>query len=269
MEASAVLFDLDDTLIHQDRSDDEAMVAALGSCLDVEGSPYTKDELIKLVRTHASRLWWGHDLGPYCRSVGISPCEGMWGRFESNDPKASALRPWAHAYRRELWSCVLGELGIGDAQQAEGLADAFITERRTRQVLFPEALSVLDQLRGRYALGLVTNGASDLQQEKITAAGIGHYFDVVTISGELGVGKPDPHVFDVTLSRLGLDRTKCAMVGNNLEADIAGAVRSGIAAIWVNRTGATIDRAVHHVDLEIQSLDELPHLKGVAEKSQP
>jgi len=49
----------------------------------------------------------------------------------------------------------------------------------------------------------VTNGASDLQRRKLAIAGLEEYFDVVVASCDLGLGKPDPAIFDAALSQHG------------------------------------------------------------------
>ena len=90
-------------------------------------------------------------------------------------------------------------------------------------------------LQEDYALGLVTNGASCLQREKLEASGLRRFFDVVVVSGEVGVGKPEAAIFRHALARLDAPAEATAMVGDSLARDIDGAVAAGLSAIWINR----------------------------------
>lgn len=242
----------------QDASDDAALVAA---CRSVAGVAAVDPEgLAAAARRHARDLWQNHALASYCASIGISSTEGMWARFTGEDPRLAHLRAWAPEYRREVWRRALAEYGWCDTALAAALAEAFIRERRARHVVFAETDAVLRRLQGRYRLGMVTNGAPDLQREKIEGARLAPYFDAIVISGDVGVGKPDPHIFAVALERLGARRDGAVMIGNSLAADITGAARAGIRRIWVNRCGEACGDTRAY-DLEITSLEQLPFLE--------
>ncbi|WP_048718144.1 HAD family hydrolase, partial [Bacillus sp. 522_BSPC] len=55
------------------------------------------------------------------------------------------------------------------------------------------------------------------------------------ISGDFGKGKPDPSIFEHAVSLLGVDKSECLMVGDNLMTDIKGANKTGIKSVWINR----------------------------------
>jgi putative hydrolase of the HAD superfamily len=108
-----------------------------------------------------------------------------------------------------------------------------------------------------YELALITNGASCLQREKLTAAGLDDYFDVVVISGEFGVGKPERSIFEHTLSLLGSDREHAVVIGDSLARDVDGAIAAGLSAVWVNCSGRS--RPENRPGLvEIAKLSDLP-----------
>jgi putative hydrolase of the HAD superfamily len=115
---------------------------------------------------------------------------------------------------------------------AEGLAERFLVERRSRQVPLAHAHETLQTLRRHAKLVLVTNGASCLQREKLSASSLDRYFDQIVVSGDIGVGKPDSEIFVRALNAAGVQRTEAVMVGDNLDRDIQGARRAGVAAIW-------------------------------------
>lgn len=254
MTIQAIIFDLDDTLV----VDVAAAEAAFLAACELAHSRYGLDShaLYQSVRFKARELWRGSDWYPYCAAIGISSWEGLWARFEGDDPNLQALRAWAPTYRHTTWLGALAEHGVDDRLFADQLADAYQTERRARQWVHADAEPVLAELARLYRLALLTNGAPDLQREKIAASGLESYFDVTIVSGELGVGKPDPRIFALTLERLGVGAEAAVMVGNSLKSDIAGAKQAGLKTIWLNRTGAPREDDIEP-DAQISQLGEL------------
>jgi putative hydrolase of the HAD superfamily len=225
----ALLFDLDDTLVLEEPA---AVAAFEATAASVPGADAAR--LAVAARSHARAVWHAAPTHPFCHSIGISSWEGLWCRFEGDSADLAALRAWAPAYRREAWARALADQGIDDPALADELGERFAVERRARHHTFDDVPAALDALAGR-PLALVTNGASCLQREKLTASGLGARFDAVVVSGDLGVRKPDPSVFRHALSLLGADHA--VMIGDSLTSDIAGAHAAGLDAIWVNRFG--------------------------------
>jgi putative hydrolase of the HAD superfamily len=79
----------------------------------------------------------------------------------------------------------------------------------------------------------------------------------VVVSAELGVGKPEPEIFEAALDRLGAAPGEAAMVGDTIDRDIAGATAAGLAAIWLNRAGRPAPPEAAP-PVEIRGLSELP-----------
>lgn len=94
--------------------------------------------------------------------------------------------------------------------------------------LEPGAKETLRALRGRVALGLVTNGYKDAQRGRIQASGLSKYFATIVISEEVGCAKPEPQIFDVALSQLCVKRSQALYVGDSIEHDYKGALNAGI-----------------------------------------
>lgn len=254
MATEAILFDLDDTLVVEESSVEEAFLAT-------SAHVYQRYELApqiftRSIREHARRIWQASPTITYCRTIGISSWEGLWARFLGNDPNMKALREWAPVYRRDAWSSALAEHGVNDISFGEELATIFQDERRSRHIPFPDSEPVLKELRAGYGLGLVSNGVPDLQREKIEGANLAHYFNSITISGEVGVGKPDPRIFEAAMQKLDVEPEAALMVGNSLKRDIAGARQAGLRAVWVNRLGFEPGDDVKPV-IEVKSLFEL------------
>jgi putative hydrolase of the HAD superfamily len=150
----------------------------------------------------------------------------------------AALRRWSPTYRRATWTGALAAQGIDDCALADALAERFAAERRSRHRVFADVEPALSGLQDQFTLGLVTNGASCLQNEKLDHSGLRSFFDVVVVSAEFGTGKPDPSIFRHALSRLGREpHRQAVMLGDSLVRDVDGALSSGLQAIWVNRLG--------------------------------
>lgn len=254
MTVKAILFDLDDTLVVEVASAEASFLATCALAQDRYG--IDPEALCQTVRQKAQELWRRSPAREYCLSIGISSWEGLWARFLGDDPCLQSLRAWSPTYRCESWSRALAEYGIGSPSFVERLAETFPRERRMRHIVYPDVRPVLQDLGEAYPLALLTNGAPDLQREKLNGSGLEPYFDTIVVSGEVGVGKPDPQFFYLALDRLGIRSGEAVMVGNSLRSDIGGAQSAGIKGIWLNRSGKSIDRDIEP-DAQIAGLDEL------------
>ncbi len=113
-------------------------------------------------------------------------------------------------------------------------------ETRYGQALrtFPDALEVLAELGEVYPMALITNGPTDAQWFKIEKFGLEKLFDVVLVSGQIGVAKPDPGIFYVAMSGIHSEHSNTVMVGNSLEHDFQGAINARVRFVWANHLGA-------------------------------
>lgn len=257
MRFDALLVDLDDTLIPDESAAEAAFLAA---CAPVADHFDLDPAAVALsARTCARQVWRASEHIDYCQSIGISSWEGLWAGFEGNAPELRRLHAWAPTYRREAWRRALARHGVDDPAYAEHLAERFRHERRQRNAMFPDAVEVLPKLARRLPLALVTNGAPDLQHFKIDASGVRPYFLTIVVSGEVGIGKPNPRPLHRALRQLDCDPARAAMVGNSLTSDIAGARRAGVSGIWLNRELAKVSGDIRP-DAAISSLYVLPDL---------
>lgn len=255
---NSLVFDLDDTLVVEVGSADAAILET-GSLAESKHG-IQPQELLATIKRACKDLWYNHNPErAYCVQIGISSWEALWAEFIGPDERLETLRDWSPRYRRTSWCNALREFGIDDEPLALELAGAFIENRRKRHVPIDGALSLLQTLRESYPLGLLTNGTPDLQWRKIEGAGIRGYFEEIVISGEFGVAKPDPRIFDETLSRLGASAGSAMMIGNSLRSDIGGAQAVGMKTVWVNSAGKTRDDSVVP-DHEIGDVSELVHI---------
>ncbi len=233
LHIKGIIFDLDDTLLLEVPSAEAAFVETCQLAEEKHGvDPFA---LQQAVRERAKPIWYSAPERAFCVAVGVSSWEALWARFDGDHPSLAVLREWIPTYRRRVWTSGLAAFDIRDDEPAAAMDEAFPVNRRKRHRLFDDTLPVLDGLAGRWPLGLITNGLSCLQREKIAGAGIGKYFQAVTISGDLGVGKPDPAPFRHLLAEMGLEAHTTLMVGNGLRTDIKGAAAAGMITVLVER----------------------------------
>ncbi|GAA0440120.1 HAD family hydrolase [Lentibacillus halophilus] len=229
----AIMFDLDDTLIWDKKSVDEAFrVASEQAAQHYSIDP---DVLTNKVKETARKLFSSYDTYSFTEMIGISPFEGLWGVFDDEGDSLQKLKELAPGYRKEAWTKGLTELGVDDPQLGSQLADTFKRERSTKQFVYDETFNVLDQLKGNYQLLLLTNGSPDLQWTKLhVTPELQSYFDHIVISGAFGKGKPDPSIFHHACHLLGVETDEALMIGDNLYSDILGASRAGVSSVWIN-----------------------------------
>ncbi len=122
------------------------------------------------------------------------------------------------------------------AETPGDLWSAYVTSLAARVSCHPEMLARLDRLRAAgWTVGVLTNGATDIQRAKLVATGILGRVDAVCISEEAGVRKPDPEVFRIAAARCGHGLSfETWMVGDNPATDIAGAAAAGLRSVWIS-----------------------------------
>ena len=158
----------------------------------------------------------------------------------------------------ELWRRTLGTCDCNDEGTVRLAAGIFSKLDREASRLFHDVRAVVADLkRDGIPLALITNGASDTQRGKLEVLGIESWFDTIVISGELGITKPDPRVFQLAAKGLRTAAANICHVGDELPADIAGARAAGWTAVWLNRSGHVRNQHEPEPHVEIASLATL------------
>ena len=130
------------------------------------------------------------------------------------------------------------------------LSDKYIHYLPKYNHLFEGTIEILEYLRPRYKLHIITNGFAEIQNNKLNNANISHYFQTITNSEMAGVKKPNPIIFQHALDKAQAKKESSIMIGDCLEADIYGAIHSGFEAILFNEHKKTIPeniKQVHHL----------------------
>lgn len=126
--------------------------------------------------------------------------------------------------------------------------------------LQPDVHTALVALAAEYRLGVLANQEPWIR-DTMARDGIDGFFEVWAVSGELGVEKPDPGIFEHALSEAGSPAARCAMVGDRLYNDVLAAKRHGMRGVWMLRgeaPPAPTEEQLARVDATVHTLDELP-----------
>lgn len=114
------------------------------------------------------------------------------------------------------------------------LAIEYIAHLSSYNHLFPNTIEVLEYLKPRYNLHIITNGFQEIQEKKLMNANIHGYFSHIINSEMAGVKKPNPLIFQLALQTANVVPEKAVMIGDNLEADILGAKAVGFHTLHFN-----------------------------------
>jgi putative hydrolase of the HAD superfamily len=260
----AIFFDLDDTLLWDQKSVEEAFLATCKVAEERFGVDLNLLE--EAVREAARQLYSSYETFEFTQMIGINPFEGLWGNFLDENEDFKKLKNIVPSYRQEAWTLGLKKLGVDEPDFGAELGERFPQERRKTPVVYEDTFEVLDKLKDHYQLLLLTNGSPDLQHTKLSLSPkLIPYFDHIVVSGDFGKGKPDPSIFEHAQLRLSLHKEEILMVGDNLMTDILGANRAGIKSVWINRHQKERNEVIP--TYEIQHLRELFNiLKGEGNK---
>lgn len=114
------------------------------------------------------------------------------------------------------------------------IADEYIYYLSKQTHLLEGAEELLEYLKPKYNLHIITNGFQEVQIGKLNNTDLIRYFDVVVNSEMAGVKKPNPQIFELALQMANVEKKNAIMIGDSLEADVLGALNIGLDAICYN-----------------------------------
>lgn len=222
-----ILFDADNTLFDFDRAEAQALVETFSD----RGLAFQADYASLYKRINAE----------------------IWGEFELGQITSTRLRA-------ERFERLFRAAGIeGDAQ---AFSRAYLPNLAKGSQLIQGAEELVRDLRGTYRLGLVTNGLTDVQRPRLQASAIADCFEVVVVSDEIGVQKPEAGFFEVAFEQMGQPpRSEVLLVGDSLSSDIQGGNGYGLHTCWYNPGGKPAD-ARYPATYEIRKLVQLKNVLG-------
>ena len=116
----------------------------------------------------------------------------------------------------------------------DNISEKYITYLSTFPHLFEGTLELLEALKNRFRLHIITNGFDKIQQFKIENSGIESFFEFVFTAEKVGFKKPHPEIFIQSLKTVNTTAEASIMIGDSFEADILGALNQGMQAIHFN-----------------------------------
>ena len=146
-----------------------------------------------------------------------------------------------HGYiRKHRFPMVFRALGVDESAIQVDLNAEYLRLLPRKPHLLESAKELLDHLRGRYTMHIITNGFAEIQAVKMASAEIAHYFTHVVTSENANAKKPDPLVFRYALELSGTHAAESLMIGDNYEADILGAKGVGLDTVFYNPPGQRV-----------------------------
>jgi putative hydrolase of the HAD superfamily len=222
---NVVLFDLDDTLLDGGAAWTEGLARLLRRCPGLDPAA-------------AMKAW---DVA----------CEEHYPRYLSGELTFGEQR----VARIRSWATLTGT-GVPPGAELEWFA-VYRAGYEAGWTAFADVAPCLDALPQGMKLGLITNGDSVQQRDKLKALGLANTFDAVVASADIGIAKPDPRIFRHAAGQLGVAPERCVYVGDRHDSDARAAAAAGMTGVWLNRAGLP---APDGEVAEISSLVELPLL---------
>jgi putative hydrolase of the HAD superfamily len=224
-----IFFDLDRTLWDLEKNSDEALIEL-----------YAKHKL---------------------ESLGIKPFdhfnviyrkvnERMWAYYLKGQINKETLR-FGRFHKTFL------SYGVDNTHLARQFAADYSHVTPKKSHVFPDTHDVLNYLKTKYKLHIITNGFEDVQHIKMKHSNLHGYFEHIVTSDRAGVQKPTRGIFEYTISLAKTSKEECIMIGDSYEADIIGARNAGIDQVYFNNMG---DRKGKTCTYEISGLKELMKL---------
>jgi YjjG family noncanonical pyrimidine nucleotidase len=173
----------------------------------------------------------------------------LWRAYETGEITSAILR-------KRRFEEVLASFDLQNIQLAHSLSEQYMALIHTLPQLLPGALDLLHYLAPSYQLHILSNGFSDIQQKKLKHSGIIHFFKSITTSELALAVKPQPQIFRYALKVAKARVSDSLMIGDNPNADIAGAQNIGMDSVFYNPSEIILEQSVK---TQIKHLLDLKH----------
>ena len=176
----------------------------------------------------------------------------LWARYEKGFIGVEELK-W-----KRMWRTLL-DFKIADEVLAKDISVKFLNILPTKKQVFPHTFEILEHLLNKgYKLHLITNGFEKTQWNKIRNCGLDKYFVHVITSEASNSLKPKKEIFEYAVGKAGATIEESIMIGDNLNADILGAINAGMDSIFVNHINEEVgDIKPTYTITHLQQLEEI------------
>ena len=176
--------------------------------------------------------------------------EQLWELYRDSKVEKDVLRS-------SRFKLTLQDFGIDDGRLSIKLGEQYIQKCPLKTNVFPFTFEVLDYLKEKYHLHIITNGFEEVQYVKLEQSKLLHYFEHIITSEQVGVKKPNPEIFRHALVKAFCKPDESIMIGDDLPVDILGAKAIGMKQVYFNP-----EKIAHQesIDFEISCLSQLKNL---------
>ncbi len=158
--------------------------------------------------------------------------------------------------RKHRFYDTFNNFGIDDLQLSTFFEEHFLDQILNYNHLVEGADLVLDYLKSKnYTLHIISNGFQEVTERKCILSGIDHYFTTITSADSIGVRKPNPAIFEYSLSLSEAKKEECILIGDDWIADVTGAQNFGIDVIFFDALNENPQQE------NLKSIRHLLHLK--------
>ncbi|WP_029272037.1 YjjG family noncanonical pyrimidine nucleotidase [Flavobacterium sp. KJJ] len=168
--------------------------------------------------------------------------QACWKLYQNDEITHVELR-----YNRLKFSFDALNLEISDETINE-IANDYIEFLTDNNYLFEGAIEVLEYLKPKYRLHIITNGFATVQEKKIKNALLARYFNTITNSELAGVKKPNSIIFDYAVNLAQASKENSIMIGDCLDADVNGALNAGLDAIFFNEKRVDVPQNIKQIN---------------------
>ncbi len=177
--------------------------------------------------------------------------EILWDKYQKGKISADELK-W-----KRMWRTLL-DFKIGDEPLSKDLSARFLDILPTKKELFPYTNEILNYLIGKnYQLHLITNGFEKTQWSKIRNSGLDKYITHVITSEGSNSLKPKKEIFEFALQKAKATLQESIMIGDNLYADIQGAMNAGMDSVFVNHINVTTSIIPTYIITHLDQLEDI------------
>lgn len=228
MYITDIFFDLDRTLWDFDLNAENTLVE-LCKTYDLLELGIKTNEFIKSYTLHNERLW---------------------SLYRENKIKKEDLRS-------ERFNLTLNDFSVSNKELAIKLGEDYVNKCPLQTKLFPNTFEILNYLKNKYKLHIITNGFEEVQNIKLKTSKLISFFDKIITSEKVNAKKPDPKIFKYALEQINVEAENTIMIGDDLPVDIIGAKNVGMHQIYFNPKN---EKHSHEVDYEIKNLIEIKEI---------
>jgi len=177
--------------------------------------------------------------------------DGLWDQYNKGQISKYFLRT-------QRFNLVFDKIGVNQKlfsqDQISRFNHDYLHECPKKPNLIDGALELLDQLKGKHNLHIITNGFNDIQKTKLEVSGLSKFFKYVITSESAGAKKPFRGIFEFAFKSTNADLQHSIMIGDNLTTDIKGARDFGLDQVYFNPSRAHHNEEILH---EVQKLQEI------------